>query len=116
MSLASFKQYHQQRTVRVLQQREQLRTAWLHRAQEVIGLLAPQFPAIQQVALFGSIAKPGRFHHQSDIDVAVICLDAEQESRFWRALEEALQWDVDLRPLSGPISQAVQQYGAVVYG
>ena len=116
MSLASFRQYHQQRTARVLQQREQLRVAWLQRTHEVIGNLAPQFPAIQQVALFGSIAKPGRFHDTSDIDVAVICLDVEQESRFWRALEEKLQRDVDLRPLSGPISQAVQQYGAVIYG
>lgn len=114
--LESVRHYHQQRHARLLQQREVLRLSWLQRARAAIELLAPEYPAIQRVALFGSILKEGRFHQNSDIDVAVVCQDVEQESQFWRALEERLQRNVDVRPWVSPISQAVAQYGTVIYG
>jgi predicted nucleotidyltransferase len=115
-ALESAKHYHQQRHARLLQQREALRLSWLARAKAAIESLAPEYPAIQRVALFGSVLKAGRFHAGSDIDVAVICQDVEQESRFWRALEEKLRRDVDVRPWVVPITQAVEQYGAIIYG
>ena len=77
--------------------------------------LAPGFPALERVYLFGSLLQPGRFRPDSDIDLAVECDDLETESLFWRALERALQRDVDLRPLVEPIRSEVERYGELIY-
>lgn len=108
--------FHRRRQASLLQRREDARLEWLGRTREAIKAIAPNYPALQRVALFGSVVKTSRFHDRSDIDVAVVCTDVEQESLFWRALEQTLRRDVDVRPMVGPVAQAVQQHGEVIYG
>ena len=41
--------------------------------------------------------------------------DLKSETPFWRLLETALERNVDLRPREGPVAQAVEDYGELVY-
>ena len=107
--------YHEQREAERLRQREQLRQQQFDKARRAIQRLAPEHAAIEAVYLFGSVVAEGRFTQRSDIDVAVVADDVAAESRFWRALEEALEWNVDVRPLQGAVAQAVADHGECVY-
>lgn len=109
------REYHARREARRRQQRERLRREQYRRVCAAIRHLAPAYPAVRAVYLFGSLVQPGRFRPWSDLDLAVCCDDAEAESRFWRALETMLQTDVDLRPWAGPVARAVATYGECVY-
>ncbi len=109
------REYHARREAQRRQQLEQLRQEQYRRVCDAIRRLAPTFPAIRAVYLFGSLVQPGRFRPWSDLDVAVCCDDVETESRFWRALEEMLRADVDLRPCVGAVARAVETYGECVY-
>lgn len=111
----TIRHYHQQREAKRRAQQEAERLTWLARTQDVIGQIAPAHPGIKSVYLFGSLVQAGRFRTDSDIDVAVESKSVEAESAFWRALEQALQRDVDVRPLVGAISEAVARYGEWVY-
>lgn len=99
------RRYHQERAAERFRRREIERQQWLRRASDAVTLLAPQFSAVRKVLLFGSLVKPGRFGPDSDIDVAVVCDDVAVESAFWRALEQALERPVDLRPLIGALAE-----------
>lgn len=115
VSNLSPREYHAQREAEQLHQREQLRQEQLARARTAIQWLAPEYPSIQAVYLFGSSMAEGRFTRHSDIDVAVVSDDVATESKFRRALEEALEWNVDVRPLQGAVAQAVADHGECVY-
>jgi predicted nucleotidyltransferase len=109
------RRYHRDREARRIAQREGTRQQWLDRVREAIQHLAPHYPDVQRVYLFGSLMQPGRFRPTSDIDVAVVCETVEAESAFWRALERTLQRDVDVRPLSSAIAEVVAQEGELAY-
>ena len=110
-----YREYHAQREAAQLAEREQLRQERLAAAQIAIRVLAPQFPALVRVYLFGSIVHPGRFTRRSDIDVAVMGDDPASQTQFWRLLEQQLQWEVDVRPCVSPIQEVVNQEGICVY-
>ena len=109
------REYHARREQERRAEKDALRLEVLERARAAIRQRAPELPAIRAAYLFGSILKPGWFHAQSDVDVAIDCDDLESETPFWRALERALERNVDLRPREGPIAQAVEDYGELVY-
>ncbi len=111
----SSREYHARRQAEKRRQREHLRRKWLARVRAAIRQLAPRHPEIEAVYLFGSITQPGRFTLRSDIDVAVATASVAAESAFWRALEEELERDVDVRPYQPPITFAVANYGECVY-
>jgi predicted nucleotidyltransferase len=111
----TFREYWQRRERERFDEREALRRERLAAVRATIRRLAPGHPSLRRAALFGSILRPGRFAPESDIDVAVECGDLEEESRFWRALEEALEWNVDVRPYEGSIIRAVETSGEWVY-
>ncbi len=115
IDMEAVRRYHQERTAKQQVQRETERLEWLSRARRAVLEIAPQFPALQRVYLFGSLVQPGRFRSDSDIDVAVESADLQTESAFWRALEHALQRDIDVRPWDEPIISAVLAYGEKVY-
>ena len=94
-------------------EREAERQQWLRRMREAVSRLALHYPGVRRVYLFGSLVQPGRFRRDSDIDVAVECDTVETESAFWRALERALGRDVDVRPLTGAIAEAVTNEGEI---
>ena len=112
---AAARSYHQDREARRRAEREAFRADVLARAHEAIQRLVPGHPQVRQVYLFGSIVQVGRYRPTSDIDVAVVCDTPEAESAFWRALEHALRRDVDVRPLTGAVAEAVQRTGVCVY-
>ena len=111
----SAREYHTQREAEQLYRREELRQKQLTRVRKSIRQLAPRFPAVEAVYLFGSIVQAGHFTDHSDIDVAVKTEDVAVGSAFWRALEEVLEWNVDVRPYQHPITQAIADYGECVY-
>ena len=110
------RRYHHERAAERYRRREAERQQWFRRACDVVVVLAPQYPAVRRVFLFGSLVKPGRFRPDSDIDVAVLCDDVAVESAFWQAVEQALGRTVDLRPLTGVLAEVVTQEGVRVYG
>ncbi|MCC9077498.1 nucleotidyltransferase domain-containing protein [Litorilinea aerophila] len=91
------------------------RLYWLEQVRRAVAEIAPDHPEVQRVWLYGSICRPGCFGPHSDIDLAVECQSLEAESRFWRALEQRLGRDCDVRPLVEPIRSEVQRYGALIY-
>lgn len=95
--------------------REARRRERLAAARRTIAELAPDEPALRAVYLFGSILQPGRFGARSDVDVAVDGEDPAAESRFWRALEDALDAPVDVRRRSGAVASLVERGGERVY-
>ncbi len=110
------REYHARRTASRRAAREALRQRKLRQAREAIRRLAPRYPAVRRVYLFGSLLRPGRFHAASDIDVALDCDDLAAETPFARALERELATAVDLRPLRGAVAEAVRNGGEKVYG
>jgi predicted nucleotidyltransferase len=109
------RQYHARREELRRQRREMLRQQRYALVRRAVERIAPAYPAIHAVYLFGSLVHPGRFNPRSDVDVAVDCDDLDEESHFWRALESALQIDVDLRPRQGAVAWAVATQGECIY-
>lgn len=105
------REYHARRAASRGAEREALRQSRLQQARNAIRRLAPDFPAVRRVFLFGSLLCPGRFHAGSDIDVAVECDDLESETPFARALQRELGTFIDLRPLHGAVAEAVRDGG-----
>ena len=114
-ALEAARHYHREREARAYARRERERQEWLHRVREAAARLAPHYPEVHRVYLFGSLTQAGRFRGSSDIDIAVECDTVAAESAFWRALEKALQRDVDVRPLTGVVMEAVIATGELLY-
>ena len=114
-ALRPYREYHAGRERKLREERESLRLRVLEQTRTAIRRIAPDFPAIHAVYLFGSILAPGRFHPESDVDLAVDCEDPEAEAPFARALEEGLERDVDLRPRKGAVARAVETSGERCY-
>ena len=110
------REYHARRDAERRAAREALRERTLSAARAAIRRLAPRYPAIREVFLFGSVLQPGWFTDASDLDVAAEIDDLEVEGPFVRALEAELRWQVDLRPLEGAVRHAVETEGERVYG
>ena len=110
------REYHARRAATRRKAAEALRGDTLRQVRDAIRRLAPQYPAVRRVYLFGSVLRPGAFHDTSDIDVALECDDLEAETPFARDLECALGTPVDLRPLKGAVAEAVRDGGEKVYG
>jgi predicted nucleotidyltransferase len=114
-ALLPFREYHARRDRELREERERLRLDVLEKAREAVRQSAPLFPAIRTVYLFGSVLQPGRFRPNSDVDVAIDCDDIEVETPFWQMLERGLDRDVDLRPRTGAVAEAVEQSGELCY-
>lgn len=113
--IETYRRFHSRREAERFRRSEDLRRSWLEQVRSAVRRLAPTFPGVTAVHAFGSLVEPGRFTAGSDLDLAVRCNDLDEESRFWRALEEAVQRDVDLRPLAGAIAQVAALRGEPIY-
>lgn len=97
---------------------EARRSAARTAAEVVIQSVAPRYPGIRRVYLFGPILRPGAFRPDSDIDVAVEGDDGRGLLDFWRDLEAAAPgWIFDVRPLEpgNSFSERIRSRGLVVY-
>lgn len=110
------RQHYHEREARQRAQRETERQRWLQGVRQAVSRVVSHYPGVRRVYLFGSVVQPGRFRPGSDIDVAVECDSLETESAFWRALEQELGRDVDVRPLTGVVAEIVAANGEQVYG
>jgi len=115
MDAQAARDYFYRREARRREAREAERLEWLKRVKAAVARYAPRYPEIQRVYLFGSILQPGRFRPNSDIDMAVACNNLEIEGVFWQTLERCLRRDVDMRPLTHPITETVKTSGEQVY-
>lgn len=113
--LDTSRSYHRKRASVLRSERESLRADWLRRVRTVVAEVAPRFPDLRTVYLFGSLTRPGVFHTQSDIDLAVEADSVESESAFWSAVERALHHPCDVRSLVEPIRTAVEHDGMLLY-
>jgi hypothetical protein len=71
LDMEAVRRYHQERTAKLWARSEAERLEWLARVGRAVGEIAPHFPVLQCVYLFGSLVQPGRFRPDSDIDGAV---------------------------------------------
>lgn len=113
--LRASRAYHERREREQREAREKLRLERLEAARRAIRELAPREPSLLAVYLFGSILQPGHFRESSDVDVAIDGDDPVAESRFWRALEERLEWNIDVRPRRDAVAFSVETSGERVY-
>jgi predicted nucleotidyltransferase len=108
----------QARLKRQQEEREQARQRALQAVQEKALEIIAHSPSVRRAYLFGSLTRPGAFHHASDIDVAVEGTTAQDYFALWKALEEALpDWVVDLRDVTSPspFSDLVRRTGVLIY-
>lgn len=75
--------------------REQDRQQLLAEVMRLMDELGPRH-GISQAYIFGSLVRPGSFHEQSDVDIAVEEIAAADFFDFMSALSMALEREVDL--------------------
>ncbi|MDX1688203.1 MAG: nucleotidyltransferase domain-containing protein [Candidatus Promineifilaceae bacterium] len=75
--------------------REEERRALLADVLRKLDALAEQFD-LQEAYVFGSVARPGRYREDSDVDVAVAGLPSEQFISLMAQLSASLGRDVDM--------------------
>jgi len=107
--------YHARREAERRSQREHVRLLRYEQVKAAVHRLAPRSAGLDAVYLYGSLLQPDRYAERSDIDLAVVCRDIDEESRFWQALEAELGCDVDLRRHAGVIAEAVAAEGECIY-
>ena len=106
---------------RIATQREAREALRLQAREDIAAAIlevAPAYPEIAQVYLFGSITQPGQFGHHSDIDIAVAGTDAAAYFALWRDLEAAYpNQSIDLREINQPghFTTIVRQTGELIY-
>lgn len=108
----------ERRQAEALRQREVQRQKAREMVLTAIAQLAPAYPLVERVYLFGSVTQADRFHTNSDIDVAVEGTDAETYFAFWRDLERiCFNWMIDLREINTPshFTETIKQQGELVY-
>jgi predicted nucleotidyltransferase len=100
-------------------EREARREQALRDVSAAVQQVAPRFPAVRRVYLFGSVTRPGAMDAVSDVDVAADDrLSAEDYFAFWKALEQsAPAWPIDFVDLGDDAQFAalVREWGILVY-
>lgn len=81
---------------------------------DAVAVLKTRF-AVQRVVLFGSLAHEAWFALDSDVDLAVEGLSAEDYWHAWRLIEELVADRpvdlVEIEAVDGALAQAIRRYG-----
>lgn len=95
--------------------RESSRQDAIARLKKAVAEVAPGF-SVERVYLYGSLLS-GRWHRGSDVDLAVEGdLPFADLLALWSELDRRLDWEVDVRELTGlPFAGKVRAEGMVVY-
>jgi predicted nucleotidyltransferase len=112
------REHLRQREEKAYLEREQRRQAAREAILAALQGILPHYPTLEQVYLFGSVTRIGAFQADSDIDLAVTGISAEEYFALWRDLEAALaDWRIDLRELdqTSYFGQRVRQQGELIY-
>ena len=90
---------------------EQERQALLGQLQAILDEVAVDFH-VEEAYIFGSLARPNRFHVDSDVDVAVSGVPGDRFFTLAALLSSRLGRDVDLVPLEEvPIAESIRAKG-----
>ena len=82
---------------RALERRRRDREALLLAVQaQALRLLDESWVGLDEATLFGSVVRPGRFHADSDVDVAIPDLEPRAYFALMGYLEEGLEREIDL--------------------
>ena len=117
-TIAAYRQHFKAQQAKKLDEREAKRVYALETVTAVLPTIISQFPAIQQLFLFGSVIHSGQFHAKSDIDIGVVGTTAEDYFALWRELEAKLpEWLIDLRDVSDDslFADTVKKTGLLIY-
>lgn len=82
------------------QRAEDLRRNMLEKLKKALEKIAAEVQ-FDEVYIFGSITKPGRFGEESDVDVGFFGLKDEDFFRMMSCLSVELDWEVDIIQLEG---------------
>jgi len=85
---------------------------------QTVQSLAPQYPQLLRVYLFGSILSQVSFKPSSDIDLMVEGVSFEESFRLWKELEQKIpEHYVDVRvfEVDNPFCQRIKMKGKVIY-
>jgi len=99
-------------------ERESRRLDALEAVRQAILACAPGYSSVRRIYLFGSVARPGAFRRDSDVDVAVEGIGTAEYFDLWRDLERAApEWTIDLRDITRPslFAERVRATGHLIY-
>jgi predicted nucleotidyltransferase len=90
---------------------ERRRLATLDRIITVLDAVAPEF-GVTEAYIFGSVTKPGRYHEQSDIDIAVRWTGQGSFFDLAGEVSRRLGQDIDILPLDKiPFAEKIRREG-----
>jgi len=90
---------------------ERRRQATLARVLAVLDEWLPRF-GVREAYVFGSLTQPGRYHAESDIDIAVVWEDRRDFFGMAGEVSRALGQDIDILPLEKiPFADKIRREG-----
>lgn len=90
---------------------ERRRQATLQSVMTVLDKFLPQY-GVTEAYVFGSLARPGRYHDASDIDIAVVWEDRRDFFGMAADVSRAMGQDIDILPLEQlPFAEKIKQEG-----
>lgn len=113
-----YRRNFQARLKRQLETRERARRWALQAIHEKGVAILSNWPSVRRAYLFGSVTRPGAFHEESDVDIAVEEATAQEYFALWRALEQALpDWAIDVRDITpaSTFADLVRKTGVLIY-
>jgi predicted nucleotidyltransferase len=117
-SIHAYRQNFKTRLRRRLEARERTRQRALQIIQEKAPTIMSRWQSVRRAYLFGSVTHPGAFHEESDVDIAIEGVTAQEYFALWRALERALpDWVIDVRDITpaSPFADLVRKTGVLIY-
>ena len=116
--IAVYRHNLHQRAQARLREREKRRQRARQVVMDAISVVAPRYPTVRRVYLFGSVTRPGAFGPDSDVDIGVEGADMALCFDIWRDSEKAApEWELDVRSLDedDPFAERVRQKGDLIY-
>ncbi len=117
-TIEEYRRTFQARLRRQQEMREAERQQALQAVREKAPAVISSQASVRRAYLFGSVTRPGAFHPQSDIDIAVEGATPQEYFSLWRALEHALpDWTIDVRDITSASSfgALVRRTGVLIY-
>jgi len=117
-SIRGYRRNFKARLKRQLDMRERARQRALQTICEKAPAVISGWQSVHRAYLFGSVTRPGAFHEESDVDIAVEGVTAQEYFALWRALERTFpDWAIDVRDITptSPFADLVRKTGVLIY-
>jgi len=117
-AIYTYRRSFQARLSRQLEARERARRRVLQAVRKKAPVVLSDCPSVHRAYLFGSVTRATAFHEESDVDIAVEGVTAQEYFGLWRALERTFpDWAIDLRDITpaSPFADLVRKTGVLIY-